>query len=343
MEKRLTPKGFIVEYNKLCDFYTKRYGKCMKGCPLFDMNEVKYPYKVICLNNIISNPGYIDEVERRLIKNKEERKRLQIENKYTFTGESKIVNDHERGNVILHRIVANKDIHVVISDLFATKIRKGEKGGWIENVTNLSQHGNCWIHEEAMVFGNATVADNAYVTGKAKVCDNVQVCNNAYVRDNVRLFGNAMVYGFSVLSDNAFVFGDVTISGNSEILRNAKVYDKAKIYNSRIKGNAVIKDFASVLDGAIITDNTFIHDNAIISGKVIVKDKVEIGKNIKVEGISKCSSDYLIIDKNFKLDLLGLSNLDTEYPNNHYIVSNSAVNGNILVKFYMDDYDEDDY
>lgn len=46
-------------------------------------------------------------------------------------------------------------------------IVKGQKGGFIEKESNLSQGGNAWVYGDAWVSGNAEVGGNAWVSGNA--------------------------------------------------------------------------------------------------------------------------------------------------------------------------------
>ena len=62
-------------------------------------------------------------------------------------------------------------------------IAKGQKGGFIEKKSNLSQDGNAWVYNYAMVYGDAKVCDNA------KVYDCAKVRGAAVVRDNARVNG----------------------------------------------------------------------------------------------------------------------------------------------------------
>lgn len=69
-------------------------------------------------------------------------------------------------------------------------IAKGQKGGFIEKKSNLSQDGNAWVYSNAEVYGDAKVHGAAVVCDNAKVydCANVRsaavVCDNAIVRSN---------------------------------------------------------------------------------------------------------------------------------------------------------------
>ena len=125
----------------------------------------------------------------------------------------------------LHRIEALKDF---------SNVKKGDKGGFVESEDNLSQYNNCWVHDDARVFGNAKICDNAIIYGDAKVfgnawvCDNTEIydnaviCDNAMICDNVKVYGKAMVRGDSEICDDAIICGNANIF-NTDINRNAKV------------------------------------------------------------------------------------------------------------------------
>lgn len=68
-------------------------------------------------------------------------------------------------------------------------IVKGQKGGFIEKESNLSQGGNAWVSGNAWVYGDAEVSGNAWVSGNAKVS------GNAWVRGNAKVYGDAEVKG----------------------------------------------------------------------------------------------------------------------------------------------------
>ena len=72
-----------------------------------------------------------------------------MEKKYKLTEETTIINDRT-----LYRIETLKDFG---------NVKKGDKGGFIENENNLSQSGDCWVYDNAMVF------EDARIYGKAKI------------------------------------------------------------------------------------------------------------------------------------------------------------------------------
>lgn len=69
-------------------------------------------------------------------------------------------------------------------------INVGERGGFIEKESNLSQVGNAWVYSGARVFGNA------WVSGDARVFD------NAWVYDNAKVSGNAQILVLGKLGQN---------------------------------------------------------------------------------------------------------------------------------------------
>ena len=78
-----------------------------------------------------------------------------MEKKYKLTEETIKV----KGS-ILHRIEALRDF---------SDVKKGDKGGFVEKEENLSQNGNCWVYDDAMVFEDARIYGNARVYDDAMV------------------------------------------------------------------------------------------------------------------------------------------------------------------------------
>ena len=121
--------------------------------------------------------------------------------KYEFTEEIKILCD----GTALHRIRALIDI-----DLGWRVVKAGELGGWLENETNLSHFGKCWVYGDAKVYGNARICGNAIVWGDAevygdsKVYGGAMVCGDAEVYGDTKIGGDAIVRGINHIADDAF-------------------------------------------------------------------------------------------------------------------------------------------
>jgi predicted acyltransferase (DUF342 family) len=113
--------------------------------------------------------------------------------KYKFTEESIKVD-----GVTLFRIEALRNIPF-------HGVKAGDKGGFIEKESNLSQKGNAWVS------GDARVYEDAQVRGYAHVYENASVFGGARIGGIALIYGNAMIYGRAKLGDDWEVFGDVEI------------------------------------------------------------------------------------------------------------------------------------
>ena len=195
--------------------------------------------------------------------------------KYKLTEETIIVNGKT-----LYRIEALKDFDVV---------EKGDKGGFIENESNLSQSGDCWV------YGNAKVSDNAMVCGNAKVYDNARVYCNALVCGNALVFDNAQVYGKAWVCDKAKVYDNAQVYGNAQVYDNAEVLDNAKVY-----GNAKVFENAEVSFDAKVYDDAKVYEYAMVQGNAKVYGNAEIRTNACIYGDAVIDSigDYIVF-KNF--------------------------------------------
>lgn len=143
------------------------------------------------------------------------------------------------GEVILHRIEC--------VEAFAN-VKVGDKGGWIEKESNLSQEDDAWVYGNAEVCGNAKVYGNAQVFGNAKVFGNAWICENAKVYGDAKVFDDAEVYDNAWIHDNAHVCDDAEVYDNAEACDDAVV--KGYAY---IRGNAKI----SQLSDYIVFMNSF--------------------------------------------------------------------------------------
>lgn len=63
-------------------------------------------------------------------------------------------------------------------------VKAGNLGGYIEKEENLSQDGNAWVYNNALVYDNAKVFGDAQVRGNARVCDSSQIYNDALICDS---------------------------------------------------------------------------------------------------------------------------------------------------------------
>lgn len=149
------------------------------------------------------------------------------ERKYILTDETKEVDGH-----ILHRIKAVKSFG---------RVKKGDTGGWVESENNLLQEGNCWIFDDAMVYGDA------------KVYDDAKIYRHAIVRGNAKVYGNAHISGFALIYGHAEIYGSANVFDYAEVFGKAKVFENAKVYiTAMVYGNAEVFDYASIFGNAEI-------------------------------------------------------------------------------------------
>lgn len=156
-------------------------------------------------------------------------------------------------------------------------VKAGDLGGYIQSEANLSQDGNCWVYDDAIVSGNARVVDNAVIKDKATVDHNAIVKNNAIVKDFATIKLNATVAGNATVSDHAVVSYDALCDMYANVSDNAHIWHNAHVSgHARISGKALILDKATIKDHATITDNASVANNAIVCGQALVKDKAMV-------------------------------------------------------------------
>jgi len=147
--------------------------------------------------------------------------------KYMLTNES-----IEYGDITLHRIKAIRSFD---------NVSEGELGGWIEKEENLSHEGNCWIADEAKVFGDAVVSENARLYDDTEVAGNAEIDGNAKLTEHAVACGHCFVYG------NAEVSGEANVSGYTKLGGNAKIYGDVSLYGDAwVTGEAQITSFRDV-------------------------------------------------------------------------------------------------
>lgn len=54
-------------------------------------------------------------------------------------------------------------------------VKAGDKGGWIECASNLSQEGACWVSDESKVYGGARIAGNVLVKDSSIISEETEI------------------------------------------------------------------------------------------------------------------------------------------------------------------------
>lgn len=221
--------------------------------------------------------------------------------------------DEERG-ITLYRIVALEDFEAIHKH-----VKKGELGGYVTGLHNLSQHNSCWIGDNAKAYGQSRILESAVLLDNAMIFDDVElnglscVKNNVTIRENVTLTGESIVRDSAIIegnvylsgkveiSDNAYLTGDVTASGLCRFSQDCYVYGHSNFEDRvYIRGHCIIGGFASLRGDITVTDNALIKEHAKIESK---EQRISIGGNAKILGYSVVWYDV----KNSNIINVGLS------------------------------------
>jgi carbonic anhydrase/acetyltransferase-like protein (isoleucine patch superfamily) len=162
-------------------------------------------------------------------------------------------------------------------------VKAGDLGGYIMNESNLSQEGDCWIYDNAVVRGNAAVVGSAKVKGFAEVSGSAVIRDSAVICDNARVDEGAVVYTSATVCGDAIVKGDSAVSGHAVICGSAVVEDDAEVYgwatvgghakvcnSAKVYGNAAVTKYAEVCGHAVVAHNI------VVSGHTVVDDDTEL-------------------------------------------------------------------
>ena len=204
-----------------------------------------------------------------------------MERKYELLDEAFSFYPENSGNGRTHvyRIKALKDF--VCSGQI---IKTGDLGGYIESEHNLSQKGDCWVFDGAVVCHNARIRQNAAVCAGAIVADDALVFGDAIVAD-------AYVYGKAKISGRAFVAsaivdGEAKVYGDAYVKGNGPWYDSDYGFDRRWVmrvGNSLEFD-TSEREELAIFDNAEVYDHAEVIGCVSVHGQAKVRGNAKVSG-----------------------------------------------------------
>lgn len=218
-----------------------------------------------------------------------------MERKYRIIEDDSIINEGYP-EVELFRIVATRSFGIVAA---------GMLGGYIEDESNLSHEGDCWIWHDAQVFLGATVCDNAQISdnaevshgskvgGKARVEDNAKVRDKSQIFDRSRILDNALVInstiqGRSKIKNGAYVTnsvidGDLTISNESRI-QYSTILGDSRISNTTVKNSNILN---AELYGTFLVNKCSIHDDIVINAQAVTFYEASIINN----------SDFIIFHK----------------------------------------------
>lgn len=158
-------------------------------------------------------------------------------------------------------------------------VKAGTTGGWLEDESQLSQQGCCWIYNEnSLVYDDAHIAQDAIITGECTLNHGARVDGNAtvdasHIGHRAHITGHATVRA-SRISGRCFI-GDVAHVSDCDILalqgltddheQRLRIADRASVHASRVVHQAQIYGSALV-SYAFIEHRAEVYGHAIIEG-----------------------------------------------------------------------------
>lgn len=233
-----------------------------------------------------------------------------MEEKYILTSETTEINKHT-----LHRIKALKDFG---------DVKKGDLGGWVEDIHNLSHRGNCWVYDDAAVYSEAKVMDNA------KVFDDAKITNHSSVKGDAEVHGSVWVDEYSIVQGHAKVTGKYR---GVMTLRKALIEDYAEVLGDafismHICGNAKVDCWCCSLSGSLISGNARLKGSINIKNYVSIWDSAILGckvmhldGDISIEGNARIQGD--------SIGIVGATNNKIEIDGDAMIQGNFNICGNL--------------
>lgn len=168
----------------------------------------------------------------------------------------------------LYRIKATKSFGTGFN-----RVERGDLGGWVGYDDNLSQYGDCWIHDDAKVYDSARIRNDAQICCAARVYSGALVCGSAKVSGYTEVGGDSEISGHAMILENA------TISGHVEVFGNATV-----------RGNATISGSAHIGENAIIESNAIVDCDSVVAGNASIRQSAVITKTRDVLTIGPVGS-----------------------------------------------------
>lgn len=84
-------------------------------------------------------------------------------------------------------------------------VKSGDIGGFIQHRANLSQFGDCWVADNACVYGNAMIVENAIIGGHARIRDHAVIGGEAYIGGTVEVGGSVRLNNRTWLINHVMV------------------------------------------------------------------------------------------------------------------------------------------
>ncbi|MDD3587602.1 MAG: hypothetical protein PHQ75_10510, partial [Thermoguttaceae bacterium] len=133
-------------------------------------------------------------------------------------------------------------------------IRKGDVGGWLQYAENLSQLGECWVADDAIVCGESIVSQDALVKDNAVIDGHCRVFGNAVVCDHALLRGRVYVYDHAIVGEESSLAEECSVSGRATVFCTSRWTNSKSNFGIHICGRATVRDNATICGKASIRD-----------------------------------------------------------------------------------------
>jgi carbonic anhydrase/acetyltransferase-like protein (isoleucine patch superfamily) len=244
-----------------------------------------------------------------------------------------------RGEIIADPFFLDRVLKIyrikALRDIPEHRVQKGDIGGYVTDKMTLSQQGECWIADNAIVHGasvtgNAIVRDDAIVYAGTETTSETTKKHFRMMReirpdtkesslaritleDKVQVSGNVKITAFSVsesyinpvrIKGNASIFGEAqlkspaVIEGNAVISGNAAIGVKSRILeNAHIFGNAVFGQEVTVAGATIIAGDVSVGNNSMVFGKLFLAGNIKVAQHTKIT-----HTEYLYLTGDFHIE-----------------------------------------
>ena len=160
-------------------------------------------------------------------------------------------------------------------------VKAGDVGGFVSSGSILSHDGDCWIADDAVVYGKVVVKDNAYIFGNAGITNQSKSKKKG-------------IYPLTTICEDVKIFDEARLDGVQCVSGQAQIGGKSQLLNSRlITGNAKIGGFAKIGANCVVLGGSDISGRSqLFLNSMVVSNQIAKG-----EGIIDTGEKYLTKEK----------------------------------------------
>lgn len=176
---------------------------------------------------------------------------------------------------------------VALQDIPKYGVKAGDLGGFVQDKRILSQSGDCWVAENAKVYGYVEIKDDAYVGGNVSILNNFSSVK-LIISEEASVAGHAKIFIYRDddkiapdsgmhISDQVSISGEAVLANVRNVLGTTKISGSVDLRacesisgNSDISGEAELKTGISLID-TVVSGKSVINRRSVLTG-CLVKD-----------------------------------------------------------------------